>query len=221
MSKAEALKPRQINKVLEKILMMQDPETKRAAMVLSHAGLRVSEVARLDVKTLLFPSGMVRTEVFLPAKICKGTKSRTIWLSNKKSRKIIQEYIDYRHKRKWGLSLEGDQYQGLNPDSKLLYNNRGRAYSLSDKIRKLQDGTVKTYKACDALEDQFRKIYIKCGLRGCSSHTGRKSIATNAANNGVELDDIARLLGHSDPEMTLYYIQIGKKELERCYEVAY
>lgn len=221
MSKAEALTRAQIKKVMKKIDLMNDSETKKAAMVLSHAGMRVSEIARIDVKTLLYPSGKIREEVFLPAKICKMLKPRTMWLSNKKGREAIQELIDYRIKRKWGLSLNDDRYQGLIGDSKLLYNNRGRSYSLSNKKRTLVDGTIKIYKACDALEDVFRKIYKRCGLHGASSHSGRKSLATNAAEKGVPLKDIARILGHDDPEMSLHYIQINKKPLQQCYEVGY
>ena len=82
------------------------------------------------------------------------------------------------------------------------------------------DGSIKVYKACDALEDLFRKIYKKCGLHSASSHTGRKSLATNAVLKGVELEDVAKMLGHEDPEMTLHYIQIDNKRLERAYEVA-
>lgn len=221
MSKAAALTKTQIRKTLGKIELMLDPETKKAAFVLSHAGMRVSEVARIDIKTLLYPSGKIREEVFLPAKICKMLKPRTMWLTNKKAREAIQKAIDYRIKRKWGLSLNDDSYQGLMADSPLLYNNRGRRYSLSDKKRTMVDGSINIYKACDALQDLFKKIYKRCGLHDCSSHTGRKSLATNAAEAGVPLNIIARLLGHDDEEMSLHYIDIRDKQLERCYELAF
>lgn len=200
---------------------MPDPEMKAAAMALSHAGMRVTEIALLDIKTLLFPSGKLRVEVFLPAKICKMLKPRTMWLTNKKTRLIIQAAIDYRIKRKWGVSLTDERYQRLMPDSKLIYNNRGRRYSLSDKKRKMVDRSINIYKACDALQDLFKKIYKRCGLHNASSHSGRKSLATNAAEDGVPLSIIARLLGHDDEEMTLHYIDIRDRPIEECYEVAF
>lgn len=40
------------------------------------------------------------------------------------------------------------------------------------------------------------------------------------AENGVNLDSIARVLGHDDPEMTLHYIQINEPMIEKAYEVA-
>jgi len=221
MSKAAALTKTQIRKTIGKIGLMPDPETKLAAFVLTHLGMRISEVARIDVKTLLYPSGKIRTEVFLPAKICKMLKPRTMWLWNKKAREAIQAVIDYRIKRKWGLSLNDDRYQGLMADSPLLYNNRGRPYSLSDKKRTMVDGSINIYKSCDALQDLLTKIYKRCGLHNCSSHSGRKSLATNAAEAGVPLSIIARLLGHDDEEMSLHYIDIRDKKLEECYEVAF
>lgn len=219
MSKAIALTRTQIRKTLKKIDLMVDSETKKAAFVLTHAGMRVSEVALLDVKTILHPSGKIREEVFLPAKICKMLTSGTIWLTNPKAREAIQAVIDYRIKRKWGLSLADERYQGLMPDSRLLYNNRGRPYALSDKKRIMADGSINTYKACDSLQELLTKIYKRCGLHDCSSHSGRKSYATNAAEAGVPLEVIARGMRHKDPEMTLLYIDMREKQLEKCYEV--
>jgi len=221
MSKAAALTKTQIRKTISKIGLMNDKETKLAAFVLTHAGMRVSEAARIDVKTLLYPSGEIRKEIFLPSKICKMLKPRTMWLTNLKAREAIQAVIDYRIKRKWGLSLNDDRYQGLMPDSRLLYNNRGRPYALSDKKRTMVDGSINIYKACDALQEQLTNIYKRCGLHNCSSHTGRKSLATNAAEKGVPLEVISRILGHDDPEMTLHYIDIRDKQLEKCYEVTF
>ena len=221
MTKAAAMTKLEIRKTSGKIGLMNDPETKLAAFLLTHLGMRISEVALIDIKTLLYPSGKIKEEVFIPAKICKMLKPRTMWLTNTKAREAIQAAIDYRIKRKWGLSLNDDRYQGLMPDTKLLYCNRGRKYSLSDKKRTMVDGSINFYKACDALQDLLTKIYKRCGLHNCSSHTGRKSLATNAAEAGVELEVIARLLGHDDPEMTLHYIDIRDKPIEQCYELAF
>jgi len=221
MSKAMALTKIQIRKTLNKIDLMVDPETKKAAFVLTHASMRITEVALLQVKTIMYPSGKIREEIFLPAKICKMLTSGTIWLTNKKAREAIQAVIDYRIKRKWGLSLNDDSYQGLMGDSRLLYNNRGRSYSLSDKKRIMADGSINIYKACDALQDLMKKIYKRCGLHDASSHSGRQSYATNAAEAGVPLDVIAVGMRHKYPEMTLHYIAIRPKQIEHCYEVAF
>ncbi len=219
MSKAIALTSAQIKHVLKVCKLMQHSEGKRCALVLSHAALRVSEIARLQVKTILYPSGAIRDEIHLPAAICKGTKARTIWLSNKTSRAIIQQWIDYRIKRRWGLMLGDDKYQGLNPNSKFLFNNRGRGYAITEKKRELIDGSIKIYWASDALEHAIRGIYKKSGLHNASSHSGRKSLVTNSIiKRGRSLEQMAQILGHDDIQTTLDYVDISPTRLAAMYE---
>lgn len=83
MSKAISLSPKQIERVLQSCLLMQNSESKRCILVLSHTVLRVSEIGLLETKTILF---------------------------------------------------------------------------LQLKPRKMQDGSVIAYRACDALEALFRSI---------------------------------------------------------------
>ena len=222
MSKAIALTSAQIKHVLRICNLMTHSEGKRCAIVLSHAALRVSEIARLQVKSVMQPSGEIKKEIHLPASICKGLKSRTIWLTNKKSRLIIQEWIDYRVNRRWGTVPNNESYQSLNPNSILLFNNRGRPYALTEKNRTLIDGTVKSYRASDALEHGIRDIYRKAGLHNASSHSGRKSMVTNSIiNHGRELDQLAHILGHDDPQTTLDYVDINSARLADMYEGAF
>jgi hypothetical protein len=96
MSKASSLHPKQINRVLRSCKAMQHGQAKACAIALSHVALRVTEIALLDVKTVLLPSVQISEEVHLPSRICNNYKSRTIWLANPTSRKIIQDWIDYR-----------------------------------------------------------------------------------------------------------------------------
>jgi hypothetical protein len=95
MSKAIALTPKQIKHVFNVTELMTHSEAKRCALALSFAAMRVTEIALLDTKSILYPSGQIRTEIHLPSEICKLLKPRTIWLTNEKSRAIIQEWIDY------------------------------------------------------------------------------------------------------------------------------
>ena len=221
MSKAISLSSKEINRVLQTCLLMQNSESKRCSLVLSHAAMRVTEIALLETKTLLYPSGQIREEIHLPSKICKGLKPRTIWITNSTTRVIIQEWIDYRLSKRWGTSLSSNQYQGLLPGTKFIFNNRGRSYSIQPKPRKMQNGAIKTYRACDALESIFRDVYKRCGLNNASSHSGRKSLVSNAViNQGRSLEQMARILGHSDPQTTLDYVVICQKRINEMYLVA-
>lgn len=218
MAKAKPLSKSQINKVLKRCLLMQSPELKRAALVLSFSTLRVSELAQITISDLLMPSGEVKSEIALRAALCKRRKPRTVWLSSQ-ARQVLQEWIDYRIGRKWGVTSK-TEYQGLNPASKVLYCNRGRSYSMKRKTRYSITGERVDYLACDVLELMLRTIYQRCGLNGCSSHTGRRSYASNMNNKGIGLRTIAAALGHSDEQVTLEYIDVSSQQLIEAAKMA-
>lgn len=218
MSRADALTPAQINRVLKTCQLMQHSEGKRCAVALSHAALRVTEIALLKTEHVLFANGKIREEIHLPANICKLLKPRTVWLTNKTSRAIIQEWIDHRLVKKWGVSGRAD-YQGLLPASRFLYTVRGAPYSLQPKPRILDSGEVREYWACDSLEQAMREIYKKCGLHSASSHSGRKSLCTNAVISGVDIEVVARILGHASAETTIDYVVIQLERIKQMCEI--
>jgi len=217
-SKARSLSPKQTRKLLTRCQLMQNPELKRVVLALSFSTLRVSELAQITVDDVLTPTGIIKNEIYLRASLCKKRKPRSIWLS-KLAQQMVQEWIDYRKARNWATTFD-DSYQGLNPLSKLVLNNRGRSYSMKRKTRINQAGEQVDYSACDVLELMIRNIYKRTGLKGCSSHTGRRSYGTNMNAQGVDLSAIQRALGHSDPSMTIEYIDVSDEQLMSASEIA-
>lgn len=216
-SKARSLSTPQINKVLKRCLLMQNAELKRVVLALSFSTLRVSELAQITVDDLLTPSGTIKDEIHLRASLCKRRKPRSIWLS-KLAKQMIQEWIDYRKSRQWATTFD-DSYQQLNPLSKLVLNNR--SYSMKRKTRTNQAGEQMDYQACDVLELMIRNVYQRTGFKGCSSHSGRRSAATIMNSQGVALGVIQRTLGHSDPSMSLEYIDVLPEQLTEAAEMAF
>ncbi len=102
----------------------------------------------------------------------------------------------------------------------MVLNNRGRSYSMKRKTRINQAGERVDYSACDVLELMVRNIYKRTGLKGCSSHTGRRSYGTNMNAQGVDLSAIQRALGHSEPSMTIEYIDVSDEQLMSASEIA-
>ena len=56
-----------------------------------------------------------------------------------------------------------------------------------------------------------------CGItKKISSHTGRHSFATSVAlANGVSIENVAKMLGHSDTKMTRHYARVLDKSIMR------
>ena len=59
MSKAQALTKQQINHVLSICNLITHKEGRCCALVLSHAAMRVTDIALIDTKTILYPSGKI------------------------------------------------------------------------------------------------------------------------------------------------------------------
>ncbi|MEZ8021305.1 tyrosine-type recombinase/integrase [Vibrio splendidus] len=217
-AKAKSLTPSQIRKLLVRCQLMQNPELKRVVLALSFSTLRVSELAQLTVDDVLMPTGKIKEEIYLRASLCKRRKPRSIWLS-KLAKQMIQEWVDYRKSHNWATTFN-NTYEGLNPLSKLVLNNRARSYSMKRKTRINQAGEQVDYQACDVLELMIRNIYQRSGLKGCSSHTGRRSYGSNMNAQGIELNAIQRALGHAEPSMSLEYIDISTNQLSKAAELA-
>lgn len=217
-SKARRLSPSQTRKLLIRCQLMQNPELKRVVLALSFSTLRVSEIAQITVDDVIMPTGKIKDEIYLKASLCKRKKPRSVWLSQLATQ-MIKKWINYRKSRNWATTFD-DAYQGLNPRSKLVLNNRGRSYSMKRKTRTNPAGEQVDYSACDVLELMIRNIYQRSGLKGCSSHTGRRSYGTNMNAKGVDLSAIQRALGHSEPSMSLEYIDISINQLSKAAEIA-
>ncbi|HHC7087315.1 TPA: tyrosine-type recombinase/integrase [Vibrio parahaemolyticus] len=218
-SKARSLSPSQIRKLLDRCQLMQNPELKRVVLALSFSTLRVSELAQITVDDVITPTGRIKDEIHLRSSLCKRRKPRSVWLS-KLAKQMIQEWVNYRKARNWATTFD-DRYQDLNPSSKLVLNNRGRSYSMKRKTRINQAGEHIDYAACDVLELMIRNVYQRTGFKGCSSHSGRRSAATIMNRQGIALGVIQRTLGHSEPSMSLEYIDVLPEQLTQAAEKAF
>jgi integrase/recombinase XerD len=66
----------------------------------------------------------------------------------------------------------------------------------------------------------FLNIYAKCGIKGASSHSGRRTFITNMASKSVSVRVLAVLAGHSSIATTQRYIDVNDQQLRNAVELA-
>lgn len=182
-------------------------------------GMRVTETARLTVADVLMPSGLLRSEISLRAEITKGCRQRLAYLTNPKLITAMDRYIEWRLAKRFGCSLDGRQYRGLMPKTRLILTWKGGPYELSTKRARNAAGEVVEYLAADSLQSYIKGLYRAAGLFDASSHSGRRTFASRLLAAGQSLDDVQALLGHSDLDHVMPYLEVDDETLREMFEV--
>lgn len=78
---------------------------------------------------------------------------------------------------------------------------------------------MRTAFSANTMCQLFLEIYGAVGLKGCSSHSGRKSFITNLADKGVAVHLLAALAGHRSIQTTQRYITVNDALLARAVEL--
>src|SRR6516164_6341435 len=63
------------------------------------------------VQDVLFPSGVIRSEVSLRAAITKGCRQRCIYLTHRQTVEALERYLAYRIERDLGTELTAERYR--------------------------------------------------------------------------------------------------------------
>ena len=112
MGQASVLTDTEIRRVFRIIETTRHSERNRIAFVLSvYAGLRVGEIAALTVGDVATQNGEVRREIKLGAHQTKGTKGRTVILSER-VRKEVGSFLNNHPKGEHGEPLIASQRNG-------------------------------------------------------------------------------------------------------------
>lgn len=155
-------------------------------------GLRAKEMANLRLGDVLDHEGKLLYEVNLMGHMAKGNRQRMLYLNNKKVRKVIEDYIEERKHSKEVMTNE----------SPLFRSQKGDFFSPN------------------AMQQVFATIYKNAGVTGASSHSGRRTFATNLDDKGINLKAIQRLMGHSSIKMTAEYVEDNPNKLKKIAEAA-
>ena len=192
MSQAKVLTEKEIKKVIKVIESKRHASRNRCMFMMTHmSGARISEVASLRICDVLASDGSIKSEVYLSALQTKGSKGRTLYLSDK-LREEINLYLKTRFKLKDLLPV-----------------------TMTDTVRALftnQKDCQRGFSASTACQ-MFHYWYKEAKIEGASSHSGRRGFITNLANKGVHVRILQELAGHSSIAVTQKYIDVNQDKL--------
>jgi integrase/recombinase XerD len=219
MAQAAVLRPGQYRHLLRATrATSRAPERDILVLLLGiHTGMRVSEIAQVEVGDFVFPSGALRSEVSLRATVTKGCRQRCVYPTNRDLIAALDDYLTLRIVRRWRISDDPKKYRGLRPDSKLILTFKGYKYSMNCKRRVNYAGEQVDYAACDALQAHVTKLYRDAGIKGGSSHSGRRTMASRLLDQGHDLETLQLLLGHAELDHVDPYLQVSKQKLRQAF----
>lgn len=96
-------------------------------------------------------------------------------------------------------------------------DNTGNTYNNINLVFTIHDGT---YKGTDIIKYPYSIIHNELGIKKCRFYDLRGSYATKILKNGVEIRDVADILGHRNIETTEnYYISSSKESRKEACDI--
>ena len=117
-----------------------------------------------------------------------------------KGRRARRVFVNAKLKRELATYLKSD-CANKPPSSPLFVSQKGKAFSPNTMCQ------------------LFLNIYSGCGLKGASSHSGRRTFITNLASKSVSVRVLAELAGHSSIATTQRYIEVNDEQLRKAVEL--
>lgn len=214
MAQAASLQTGQIRHLLRvTAATSRHPECDTLGLLLGlTAGMRVTEIAQIEVQDVLFPSGALREEISLRAAITKGCRQRCIYLSHAKAIEALDRYLDCRIAQRLRTTNDPGRYRGLEPTSKLILTHKGYKFHLNTKRRVSWAGVPVEYLACDSLT--LREQLVRIALEWERRFGVVPSITSTLAEY-----DAAQIVGHSDDSFATDCV--GRTAVSRGFDFTY
>lgn len=128
-------------------------------------------------------------------------------------------YLTFRVENRIGTYPDPENltYRGLRHDLPLFITRKGAKFELNSKRRTLETGERRDYLAADSLQSYITRLYRKAGIKGGSSHSGRRTFATRLYAQTKNMDVVQQLLGHDSPDCTMRYIECDMQILRQAF----
>jgi len=185
------------------------------------AGFRITEVARIRIKDILYPTGEIKAEPVIPAKFTKNGKAGHVFFYNKKLVDALKVYLQLRIDKKHWMGEKPDKYLGLEPNSPLILTEKKSGFALKGRSYTKVDGTVAEYLHADSLQELVSAWFPQAGIAGGTSHSGRRTFATRLSNHGVSEGMLCALLRHDTEDMPYGYIELTPAQIKKYLDMPY
>jgi len=122
--------------------------------------------------------------------------------------------------------------------AKQTKGNEARVVFVNERLRKELSSYIKVYRPTDitrklfysqkassdgfsanTLTQFFHYLYLRCGISGASSHSGRRTFITTLANKGISVRVLASLAGHKNISTTQCYIDVNDEIKREAVEL--
>ena len=126
------------------------------------------------------------------------------------------------------VDTEGNIRNEIRLSAEQTKGKEARVVFINERLRKELASYIKTYSPKDAnrklfysqkeasdgfsantLTQFFHYLYLRCGISGASSHSGRRTFITTLANKGISVRVLASLAGHKNISTTQCYIDVN------------
>ncbi len=197
--KAYVPESREIERLLKLISVSKHAKRDKLLVLMSYGlGMRVLELASLRLYHVLNNDGMINENISLVR--TKGNKQRMVYMpareEDSRIHDALEDYIkerkSYCEKKRVPYTLEAPLFLSLRGGS---FNNK-------------------------TLQKRFEHLYRMAGIRGASSHSGRRTYATRLIEEGADIKAISTVMGHSSVAMTAQYIQNNPTRLKKISGMA-
>jgi integrase/recombinase XerD len=189
--RAKILDEGQFNKLLLYIDQNSNmPERDRLIVMLSFkAGLRVAEIAKIDFTAMTDPEGRIAKTIHVYSNVAKKNREREVPMHPM----VKNAFAAFRKKYPDApcVAISSQPFQ------------HGR--SIWDSPAPLIRMSV------NALTLYYRRLLIAAGFDGCSTHSGRRTFATDVSRilsrHHQSIKDLQRLMGHARLDTTERYLE--------------
>lgn len=130
----------------------------------------------------------------------------------------VESWLTYRQGRGWMLGKDST-YRGFRGDERLVLTHKGQPFELARKQRQISTG-LEEYRCCDALQQAMSRIYRQAGIKGGSSHSGRRTLAARVLAQTGRVEDVQQVLGHADLDHSWPYLDVDNQIIRLAFELA-